>query len=75
MAMPINSFTPHDLTRTMRSELSKLRVPPHVAERCLNHSLGRIIETYDQHDYLDERREALQKWADQVDVYLNQGEK
>ncbi len=73
--LPVDAFSPHDLRRTMRSGLSKLRIPPHVAERCLNHSLGRIVETYDQHDYLDERREAVQKWADQVDVYLSQGEK
>lgn len=65
------SFSPHDLRRTCRSGLSALKVPPHVAERCLNHSLGRIAETYDTHDYLDERREALQKWADQVDRYVN----
>lgn len=64
-------FCPHDLRRTCRSGLSAIKIPPHIAERCLNHSLGRIAETYDHHDYLDERREALQKWADQVDRYVN----
>ena len=64
-------FCPHDLRRTCRSGLSVIKIPPHIAERCLNHSLGRIAETYDTHDYLDERREALQKWADQVDRYVN----
>jgi hypothetical protein len=34
-----------------------------VAERCLNHSLGGLIAVYDQHDYLDERRAALEKWT------------
>ncbi len=63
-------FCPHDLRRTCRSGLSVIRIAPHIAERCLNHSLGRIAETYDTHDYLDERREALQKWADQVDRYV-----
>ena len=52
--------TPHDLRRTVRTHLSKtLRVPPHVAEKCLNHSLGRVFSTYDQGDYLDDRRVAL----------------
>ena len=64
-------FCPHDLRRTCRSGLSAIKIPPHIAERCLNHSLGRIAETYDTHDYLEERREALQKWADQVDRYVN----
>ena len=55
--------TPHDLRRTVRTHLSKtLRVPPHVAEKCLNHSLGRVFSTYDQGDYLDDRRLALGAW-------------
>lgn len=69
--LQIDPFTPHDLRRTMRSGLSELRVPPHIAERCLNHSLGRILETYDTFDYQDERREALRKWADKVDIFVN----
>lgn len=64
--LSIPPATPHDLRRTMRSHLGRLRVPLHVAERCLNHTLGRIVETYDQGDYLDERREALEKWAELV---------
>ncbi len=59
--------SPHDLRRTMRTHLGKLRIPPHITERCLNHSLGRIVQTYDLHDYLDERREALERW----DGYLS----
>ena len=70
--LPIPSFSPHDLRRTCRSGLSALGVPPHIAERCLNHSLGRIMDIYDRHDYLDERRDALQRWADQVDLYVEQ---
>lgn len=34
----IDRFTPRDLRRTMRSNLSKLNVLPHIAERCLNPS-------------------------------------
>ena len=34
-----------------------------VAERCLNHSLGGLLAIYDVHDYLDERRNALELWA------------
>ncbi|MCQ8865162.1 integrase, partial [Escherichia coli] len=35
----IEYFTVHDLRRTCRSLLASLSVPPHVAERCLNHKL------------------------------------
>lgn len=66
--LPGAAVSPHDLRRTMRTHLAKLRVAPHITERCLNHSLGRIVQTYDLHDYLDERREALERW----DGYLHQ---
>lgn len=59
--------TPHDLRRTVRTHLgATLGVPPHIAERCLNHSLGKITRIYDRGDYLDERRVALERWAEYV---------
>jgi integrase len=70
LLLPIEPFSPHDLRRSLRSGLSRLGIAPHIAERCLNHSLGRIMATYDQHDYLEERRNALQRWADQVELYV-----
>ena len=59
-------FTPHDLRRTFRTNLSKLKVELSIAERCLNHSLGRIIQTYDQYDFLDDRRVALKKYSNYI---------
>lgn len=56
-------FTPHDLRSTCRSHLGALGVDLIVAERCLNHSLGGLVATYDKHDYLTERRRALELWA------------
>lgn len=56
-------FTPHDLRSTARSHLAALGVPVLIAERCLNHSLGGLVAVYDQHDYLTERRGALELWA------------
>lgn len=54
-------FTPHDLRSTARSHLSRLGVDLLIAERCLNHSLGGLVAIYDQHDYLTERRAALEQ--------------
>ncbi len=56
-------FTPHDLRSTGRSHLGALGVPVLIAERCLNHSLGGLIAVYDQHDYIEERRRALELWS------------
>ncbi|MES9874330.1 MAG: tyrosine-type recombinase/integrase [Candidatus Sedimenticola sp. 6PFRAG7] len=69
--LDIPKFVPHDLRRTLRTHLSKLKVAPHIAEKCLNHSLGRLEETYDTHDYYDERKAALRKWAHTVDLVVN----
>ena len=68
--LPMEKFTPHDLRRTMRSNLSRISVQPHIAELCLNHSLGEIIGIYDHYDYLNERREALERWSQQLQVIL-----
>jgi integrase len=59
--------TPHDLRRTLRSHVGEsLGVPWHIAERLLNHSLGKIATTYDVGDYLAERRAALERWEEFV---------
>lgn len=60
----VRRFTPHDLRSTARSYLTELGVNLIVAERCLNHSLGGLIGIYDQHDYMSERRVALEVWTD-----------
>jgi integrase len=72
--LPIDYFTPHDLRRTLRTHLSRLGVAVHIAEKCLNHSLGRLEQTYDRHTYIDERREALNKWATDVALAVNSRE-
>jgi len=59
----VAAFTPHDLRRTCRTGLAKLKIAPHIAERVLNHAQEKIPGTYDTHDYLDEKRDALEKWA------------
>ena len=41
--------------------LAKQGKSSHVAERCLNHKLKGVEAIYNQHDYFDERKEALAK--------------
>lgn len=59
----VKDFTPHDLRSTARSHLGALGVDIITAERCLNHELGGLIPVYDKHDYIVQRRTALEKWA------------
>lgn len=64
----IRQFSPHDLRSTARSHFAALGVPIVIAERCLNHNLGGLVAVYDQHDYLDERRKALELWSAKLDL-------
>jgi integrase len=61
----VSKWTLHDIRRTFATKLARLKVPPHVVERVLNHKLGSIsnqtagivsavAEVYNQHLYLDE---------------------
>ena len=67
----INHFTIHDLRRTCRSLLASLGVQGHVAERCLNHKLKGVEGIYNRHDYLPERKEALDKLAEVLVPLIN----
>jgi integrase len=53
----------HDLRRVVRSGLSALRIDQEVKERVLGHVPAGLVATYDTHQYIDEKREALELWA------------
>ena len=59
-------FTWHDLRRTVRSGLSRLGVDDRTAEMVIGHMPQGVVRTYDRYDRLEERRAALQKWADWI---------
>ena len=59
----------HDLRRTCVSGMARLGVAPHVADKILNHSVGTIsgvAAVYQRHEFLAERREALERWGTHV---------
>lgn len=53
----------HDIRRTVRSQLSRLKVSEEAREAVLAHARPGIKGTYDLYDYLDEKTEALTLWA------------
>jgi integrase len=61
------SFVNHDIRRTVRTRLSEIGINTEVAELVIGHTKGGLIGTYDMHQFLDERRAALQAWADRLD--------
>lgn len=60
----IPHWTLHDLRRTFRTNLGRLKVRPDIAERIVNHisSRSEMEEVYDLYGYLPEMREAINSW-------------
>ncbi len=65
----IPPWTIHDLRRTCASGMARLGVAPHVIEKALNHSSGKIrgvAAIYNRYEYATEMREAFTAWADHI---------
>ncbi len=63
----------HDLRRTMATNVAMLRVQPHIIEAVLNHQTGivsGVAAVYNRHAYLDEKREAMAKWAERLEMIV-----
>lgn len=69
----ITGWRLHDLRRTCVSGMARLGIAPHVADKILNHQAGTIsgvAAVYQRHEFLSERREALDLWAAHVNEIL-----
>ena len=73
LAYGIDAFVPHDLRRTGRTTLGRLKVSPFIGERVINHSKGVLEETYDLWDYFDEKRDALERLENYLLQLRNEG--
>ena len=62
----IENWRVHDLRRTCRTGMARLGVPEIVSERVLNHLPQGLGKIYNVHEYLDEKRAALARWAQEV---------
>ena len=56
-------FVIHDVRRTVRSHLSRLKISEEAREAVLAHVRPGVKGVYDKHEYLEEKREALDLWA------------
>jgi integrase len=70
-AVTLPNWVNHDLRRVVRSGLSALRIPREIAEAVLAHRPPGIVGTYDTHEYEDEKREALEAWAQRLASIAN----
>jgi integrase len=62
----VKGWTFHDFRRTASTGMAALHVPQDTIDRVLNHAKGTLAGTYNRHQYLDQKREALDAWAERV---------
>ena len=68
----LNNVQFHDLRRTVETNLTKLGFTRFIADRLLNHVDGGVGGTYDRHDYLAEKTEAMNGWAGHLNNLVQQ---
>ena len=60
----------HDLRRTAATGMAELGIAPHIVEATLNHISGAkagVAGTYNRAAYAEQKRDALERWADHVE--------
>jgi integrase len=75
-ASGVSGWTLHDLRRTVVSGMARLGIAPHVADKILNHQSGTIsgvAAVYQRHEFMNERKEALLRWGQHVDMLRARG--
>jgi integrase len=66
---PMANWRFHDLRRTAASGMARLGIQVAVVEKILNHTSGTfagVVGVYQRHGFADEKRIALERWADFV---------
>jgi len=67
----------HDIRRTVVSVMAQLGIAPHVADKILNHQSGTIsgvAAVYQRHEFLEERKTALDAWGNYVQSLLERND-
>ena len=69
----VTNWRLHDLRRTMATGLQRLGVRLEVTEQVLNHVSGSragIVGVYQRHDFVSEKRAALEAWSEHVEAIV-----
>lgn len=73
-ALNIAHFTPHDLRRTVASQMASAGISRLVISKILNHVDSGVTAVYDRHSYDADKRKALNAWARQLET-ITSGQK
>ena len=63
----IDHFVPHDLRRTVASQITAMGFPRLTVSKILNHVESGVTAVYDRHSYDKEKRAALEKWSKRLE--------
>ncbi|WP_284603694.1 tyrosine-type recombinase/integrase [Dickeya dadantii] len=71
----VRDFVIHDFRRTASTLLHEQGYNSDWVEKCLAHKISGVRGVYNRAEYLGQRREMLQAWADFVDAQIEEGRK
>jgi len=63
-------WTPHDLRRTVETQLNEIGIAPHIADRMANHKLQGIQAIYNKAEYWKEKKEGWERWSEKIKQIL-----
>lgn len=69
-APKVEPWTIHDLRRTAATNMGKLGVSRFIIGRVLAHADRSVTDRYDRFGYLDEKRDALDRWARRLQAII-----
>jgi integrase len=76
-AMGTSDWRIHDLRRTATTLMARLCIPPHIADKILNHQSGTIsgvAAVYNRFEYLEERKAALNSLGRFIEKMIGRGD-
>lgn len=70
LALDVQHFVLHDFRRTASTHLHEMGHPSDAIEIALAHKIGGIKGVYNRAEYVTQRRQIMQAWADFVDAQI-----
>jgi integrase len=59
----VSDWVLHDIRRTVATQMNALGVQDTTVDRVLSHVIPGVSGVYNKHKYLDEKRDAMERWA------------
>jgi integrase len=66
----VSGWVFHDIRRTLASGLAALNIAQDTIEHVLGHAMDPLAQTYNRHKYFDQKKMALQLWAQHLAIIV-----